>query len=51
MKKLVTMLVALTILATFSIGHAETRVDSPKVKPGTIFLPDDSLEKIQKFGY
>ncbi len=47
MKKLVTMLLALTVLAIFSVGYAETKVDSPKPKPGTIFAPDENLEKIQ----
>jgi hypothetical protein len=47
MKKLLTMLLALTVLAIFSVGHAETRVDSLKVKPVTISTLDENLEKIQ----
>ncbi len=47
MKKFVTIFLVLTIIATFSVGRAETRVDSAGSKPGTISTPGESSEKIQ----
>lgn len=51
MKKLVATILALTVLAVFSVGYAEAKVDSPKPQPGTIFTPDENLEEFQRHGF